>query len=493
MPEAGETIIREIFTVSKAMILDKILQKATNREIFGCTMLINFSLQNFRSFGEEQTLTMLANTKETGHANHLIPIEPLKESALRLAILYGPNAGGKSSLVQAMDWAQRFIRDNIKLISLAQHRHRFGLADVPTSIEFIFLENGSVYTYGFDVTVDTILEEWLTKRGENGREVTIYERNVSGIHAGKFSNFEGTSTLKTQLDAFKSLGIRADQLLLTKLLDLPLNKSQGVVADLTSWFKNTLQIVPPDAQYISMLDRLGAADDFRENCGQFLNHIGTGIQALVLHDERLPTSDLDTEFRSVLEKGGKIKMGSHKDLELAKDNPDFAVRRSLTAEHQVNGASYPIPFHLESDGTQRSLHLLPMMDTRLPGSRVYVVDEFDRSLHPLVSRELLRVFTNSPAAAQNQLIVTTHESNLLDQELIRRDEVWFVEKDQKQQSRLSSLNDYNVRNDLRLDKGYLQGRFGGIPFIGDSAKLMKLLERTTEKKPRAKKKTPTQA
>lgn len=120
------------------------------------------------------------------------------------------------------------------------------------------------------------------------------------------------------------------------------------------------------------------------------------------------------------------------------------------------------------------------------GSKVYVIDELDRSLHPHLTYAFLKFFLESCPRAYQQVIVTTHEAHLLNQELLRRDEIWFVEKDKKQQTLLYSLADLNVRNNVRLEKGYLQGRFGAIPFIGDPRKLMDLITCPTNGKAHAK-------
>jgi AAA15 family ATPase/GTPase len=121
----------------------------------------------------------------------------------------------------------------------------------------------------------------------------------------------------------------------------------------------------------------------------------------------------------------------------------------------------------ESDGTQRLLNLLPALYFAQNASGVYFIDEIDRSMHPVLVRKLFEFFLKSCAGEKRQIIVTTHESNLLDLDLLRRDEIWFVEKDQSAGTRMYSLTDFKVRKDLQIRKGYLEGRFGGIPFLGD--------------------------
>ena len=126
----------------------------------------------------------------------------------------------------------------------------------------------------------------------------------------------------------------------------------------------------------------------------------------------------------------------------------------------------------ESDGTRRLLNLLPVLRPTAFSGTVFVIDEIDRSLHPILVKEFVEFFLKSSTGEFRQLILTTQESNLLDQDLLRRDEIWFAEKDQAGATRLYSLLDFKVRNDLEIRKHYLQGRFGAIPFLGDMDALL---------------------
>jgi uncharacterized protein len=163
-------------------------------------------------------------------------------------------------------------------------------------------------------------------------------------------------------------------------------------------------------------------------------------------------------------------------LELDAGDPAKIIRKHLSAQHQVNSQVYSISFQEESDGTQRCLNLLPALYHVTRRNQVFVVDELDRSLHPLLCHALLKLFLAACPGRHQQMIVTTHETHLLDLDLLRRDEVWFIEKNRQQQSHLFSLGDLNARKDLRIEKGYLQGRFGGIPFIGDTKKLTDMIQ-----------------
>ena len=232
--------------------------------------------------------------------------------------------------------------------------------------------------------------------------------------------------------------------------------------------------------------------DFRRFCGTFLRNVGTGIDDLNIEKTRIDADQVPKPLLDHLQppKGSNVAFtigGPGVTLELDAVDPTKIVRKNLAARHCVSDIDYSISFQEESDGTQRCLDLLPALYHLTQECKVFVVDEIDRSLHPLLSYALLKLFLDACPSQCQQMIVTTHETHLLDLDLLRRDEVWFVEKNRLQQSHLSSLGDWKARKDLRIEKGYLQGRFGGIPFIGDTKKLMDLIQCPVNGMPNAKK------
>lgn len=134
----------------------------------------------------------------------------------------------------------------------------------------------------------------------------------------------------------------------------------------------------------------------------------------------------------------------------------------------------------ESAGTRRLLDLLPALYQLKARSGVYFIDEIDRSMHPMLVSKFREFFLRTCTAAPCQIIVTTHESHLLNLDLLRRDEIWFAEKGSDGATNLYSLTDFNVRNDLHIQKGYLQGRFGAVPFLGGLDRLAQILPGSTE-------------
>jgi DNA-binding transcriptional LysR family regulator len=217
--------------------------------------------------------------------------------------------------------------------------------------------------------------------------------------------------------------------------------------------------------------------------GDYLKSASTGVDRLQV--ERQPVSE--SEIRSLVSDITASKLltplsdgmsrnyplpdGSELRIEGNGGNSYYRVR--VEAAHvDLAGGIVPLELKEESDGTRRLLYLLPALHQLREHGAVFFIDEIDRSLHPMLVRTFLASFLKLCEGEQRQIIVTTHESSLLDQELLRRDEIWFAEKDRGAATRLYSLTDFNVRKDLEIRKHYLQGRFGAVPFLGGIRRLL---------------------
>ena len=456
-------------------------------------VLINFSVENFRSFGEEQTLNLIASGKIQGHEEHFVPISDTGKNVLRAGVLYGANAAGKSNLVNAILYAHNLIIGTNRFTHLAINHFRFSPKKQPSSFEFRFLTNNRIFVYGFSIDERAVVEEWLEAKTESGRDIDIFSRSKQKITVGKLKPFGKEAEVSERaLKALQVLGPRPDQLLLNKIVDLPSESRGGLLDGASWWFSECLMVIQPSASYGLLIELLGKDSGFRGFAAEFLSEIGTGISDLHIERTEIPAENIPKEILEALQspKGHETNLflaDSSVSLQIRAGDSTKVIRHNLAAQHAVGGNSYSLPFQEESDGTRRCLNLLPALYQLTRGCKVFVIDELDRSLHPRLSYAFLKFFLESCPGACQQLIVTTHETHLLDQELLRRDEIWFVQKDKKQQTQLYSLADMNVRNDVRLEKGYLQGRFGGIPFIGDSKKLMDLIKCPTNGKRHAKK------
>jgi AAA15 family ATPase/GTPase len=460
-------------------------------------VLINFSVENYRSFGAEQTLNLIASGKLQGHEEHCTPIAETGKSVLRAGVVYGANAAGKSNIVLAILFAQSLIQGTGQIKTLALNRFRFRKVNKPSSFEFRFLVEGQVFIYGFAITQQAVVEEWLEGTSQKGRDVKIFDRKGQQISVGNLTGSfgKGAETSEKTLKALQILGPRPDQLLLNKIVDLPSPSRGELLNRVAWWFTECLTVIQADTNFAPLVEFLEQDTGFRGFAKEFLQSIGTGINDLHIEQASIPAQRLPKQLLEGLQASrdqeSVMLLGrSSVILHLDPNDPTKVIRRNLSARHRVGKSTYSIPFQDESDGTQRCLNLLPALYHLTTGCKVFVIDELNRSLHPLLSHAFMKFFLESCPGACQQMIVTTHETHLLDQDLLRRDEIWFVEKDQKQQTQLYSLADMNIRNDVRLEKGYLQGRFSAVPFIGDTKKLMDLIQCPTNGKSNAKK-TPT--
>jgi uncharacterized protein len=446
-------------------------------------MLVSFSVGNFRSFGREATLNMVASKRVHDHPRHRISIPNTDRELLRAAVIYGANAAGKSNLIKAMRFAQGCVSG--ERLPIAQ-KFRFDdeFASKPSTFEFRFLIGERIFIYGFDVDGRQIEQEWLSVIQGNA-EVEIFTRKADGTtevgpKAAKL--FEATDpTMFQTLDALVKLPLKSHQTFLNRASSIPAASQGKTLAAIVRWLTQDLVILTADHRSRDILDRLQNDESFRSFCKTFLSSIGTGVSDLhvALHDR--DADEIERHFLTGasgrMADGGLLSWGlaPHSDARPDPKNPSRIVVRTLVAEHRANTSepSY-MPFAEESDGTQQLLHLMPVLFPFDTETRVVV--ELDRSLHPLICWMFINFFSESCPEARRQLIVTTHEVHLLNQELLRRDEFWFIEKNEQQQSVLSSLVDFKIRKDLQIEKGYLDGRFGAIPTLGGVAALQEMLE-----------------
>lgn len=437
-------------------------------------MLIRFSVENFRSFNGEAIFSMLPGRMQK-HNEHIIALSN-NIQALRVGLIYGANASGKTNLVRAMDFAKDFVVDGTKpkqSIPFEPFRLEKTNMGQPSRFEFEFMAKKRIYAYGFSIDNKLVKEEWLFLiNGEN--EIPLFERKTSNSNKVTASFSNSNSESDNQFLNFIIKATRPNQLLLTTLADNNANDFEPVY----EWFRNTLAIIFPYSHAHSIQVGVHKDQKFSQELASFLNTMNTGIDEVCT--KPVDPDSLDFPMELILEDLEEYEGEQNNDIDgiMVVNGPDgrFLIHRNTNGEieaHTLGTRRYidkkPIDFDLfeESDGTQRLFDLFPVLyGTR---ERVFVIDELERSLHPNLVRTFIEKFlqTDNPT----QLIVTTHESTLLDLSLLRRDEIWFVEKSPSGASNVYSLEDFKPRHDLDIRKGYLQGRFGAIPVFGSTLDL----------------------
>jgi uncharacterized protein len=450
-------------------------------------MLIQLTIENFLSFRDEVTFSMVGVSSDRQHADRLMEDAAGKgRSVLPIAAIYGANAAGKSNLIEALIFVQDLISEGTRSnqsIPVAT----FKLGDYskkPSKFEFIFTHQDARYSYGFKLNREQILEEWLhTIPPGKKKEVMYFERVTSlekktTVEYG--SQFTGRSSRRKQFLEFIAEGTRPNQLFLTEGID----RNVEALFPVANWFIKVLNIIPAESSFAN-LEVFILKKSFTDFLGKLLMSAGTGIEkvgrmAVDLDFERdfprlsiterdnliQKISDLDENFLIMTDDN------SGKKYILIKDE-DGAIKlvRLVTQHRHNNGQLIDFSISEESEGTQRLINLIPALFLlQEDEEHIIFIDELDRRLHPLLSRFFIEKAISCRGGG-NQIIFTTHDTNLLDLELLRRDEIWFIEKDGKGSSSLYSLAEFKARPDLKIEKGYLNGRFGAIPFFGNPESL----------------------
>lgn len=443
-------------------------------------MLIRFTVENFRSFDQEVVFSMLPGRAQK-HSEHIVAGKDHGIDVLRTGLLYGANASGKSNLVRAMAFAQNFIIQGTRpkhAIPVEPFRLRSGRATEPSRFEFEFMVGQQAFAYGFVVDQQMVREEWLYEV-TNKNEHILFDRTTS-IEATTQATFSNQIIKQSdkQFLEFVARGTRPNQLLLTETAE----NNVTIFDMIYEWFRHTLTIIFPHSKARGIQVGVHKDKKFTQALGAFLKNMNTGIDEVCTRKVEKETVNfpldliLDDWVQEENDNGGE-KLGfvdgpAGRRYLLHHNKADLLEIYALGTRRLVNGT--PIDFELfeESDGTQRLFDLFPILYGAR--DRVFVIDELERSLHPNLVRRFIHYFLESDT--NNQLIVTTHESTLLDLDLLRRDEIWFVEKSPNGASTLYSLEEFKPRHDLDIRKGYLHGRFGAIPVFGSN-----LLEEIVEK------------
>ncbi|HTE17927.1 MAG TPA: AAA family ATPase, partial [Armatimonadota bacterium] len=388
----------------------------------------------------------------------------------------------------AIEFAQRLILHGTRPgrpIPLQPFRLRGGGEGRPSKFQFIIRHEGKQYDYGFVLDRERIHEEWLfvTEMAKGAKEQRCFERSTSAelTTSLSFGNaLTGRSARTKQRLEFIAEGTRPNQLFLTEAAE----RNVAELAPLRVWFEKVLLVLSPDVENADLAFSVYSNREFHGFLRRFLSAAGTGIcdafAEAVPFDAAPPFGHMSEDQRQSLRaeiaeladgRFGVVSDPEGKRVIVSRSADGLPQVLSVRLTHECTDGS-PAFFTMEeeSDGTQRLIHLLPALSLlRGESPRVLLLDELDRRLHTLLSRLLVEAALDGNA--QSQLIFTTHDTNLLDADLLRRDEIWFVEKDPHGASHLYSLAEFKVRPDLKLEKGYLNGRFGAIPFIGDLAQL----------------------
>lgn len=465
-------------------------------------MLSRFYVSNFRSFNKVTEFTMLSG-REKRHENQLIEYEDF--SLLNKSVIYGANASGKSNLVKALHFSKDIILHGIPE-DYDFNNEYFRILPENKGLESMFqyelICGQKMYLYGFDMIISTgeITKEWLCEV-INKKPCMIFERNNQD-KTFHLKSIIKNKKIKEKYDVYTDDILYDNKSLFLQVIsekDDKVKEALPALSDVTEWFRK-LTIIYPDTT-IRNLFSLFFRDHYAVSIKNLLEFFDTGINDYQLIDSNLAEiesimppkifedfhKDLQKSVQEVLQKVKEsedsrsdrpetmsISLNTPKDIfEISFDLPSafsksegFDIDQKMSIKKLVflhrGSKSARFNFNEESDGTKRLIELLDIIINK-DDQRIYVIDELDRSLHPKLTKKFIEAFDMFAKNKKKQLIVTTHESSLMDQSLLRRDSIWFVERTAHSESELLSLDAFKERYDKKIEKAYLEGRYGAIP------------------------------
>lgn len=422
-------------------------------------MIIEFSVKNYRSIKELQTLSLVAapikSKNQELDINNLIPVSE-KLSLLKSVAIYGANGSGKSNLIKALITMFIFVDKSFqddevgKSIIEPFAFDEFSFLE-PTFFQLIFICDQVKYRYGFEVRQNTLICEWLF--GTPGKkEIYFFTREGSKfqINEDKFEEGKGlidkTSSSNLFLNVCKAFNGKVSKQILD-FFKFRIGISAGV--NDTAFRKSTLTLMKDTVIKQQIISLLNVAD--------------FGIQDI--RNKRMTTEDLPDSSPVELQK------------KVADETLEFLLskRRVFNENGEVIGERELLMDRQESDGTMKFFNYSgAVLDALMDGGALFI-DEFDARLHPMLTKKIVELFNSKINKNGAQLIFVTHDTNLLDNSILRRDQIYFTEKNKLSQTVVYSLADFKgVRNDASYEKDYINGKYGAIPFLGNFEKLFEL-------------------
>ncbi len=439
-------------------------------------MLLRYIVSNFKSIGHPVEFSMFP-TEESTDERFLktITTKAGEWKVLRRGGFFGPNASGKSSFIESIDFARDYIVDGQKSgkgTGVNQFRGDFEDLEGISSFQFMFYLEGEVYEYGFSLDRRQVHEEWLMQLTEKDiaplfTRVTDENGKTEIEIESRFARNKSKDRMLADVLKESIQESQKNQLFLYKLSDNGIKKAEKIVR----WFKN-LQVIFPHTQVQALPIRMTADDDLRNYISEMLEKMDTGVYRISVASDEIDFHELAQKLdlpKGIVDEIEEIKNGivnlNGKYFIFAENKKKRTIFVQLKFSHHLNNKEVRFNIDEESDGTKRLVDLLPMLFTIGENSSIYFVDEIDRSLHTKLSSFLLDEFACRAQEGSNQIIFTAHDVNLINLDNFRQDEIWFIEKTQMGESTLKPFSDFKVKKGQDALKAYLSGRFGAVPMI----------------------------
>jgi len=423
-------------------------------------MLVEFTVNNFKSIKDTVTFSMLASSKDEGNS-----FQKRKYNLLKSAILYGANASGKSNFLRAMAFMKRFVLNQYKIIQSTDKlpHEPFRLSteteDASSSFEVVFFIDNTKYRYGFEIDQESVYSEWLYA-DEKGKEAKLFYRDTDETEYVNPNKFVEGYKFFDKKDG--KINISHNQLFLWKCD----NEKDGLISkSILHWFNQYNMIDGIDhTGYINFTMKKMENEDFKDKIIELVKTADIGIDNLQVEVEE---DNFPPEVLEHLQKFLETKQITDTKPKLISSNINTSHQKFDNDGNAVNNVIFKLEEE-ESKGTRKFFAMsAPILDT-LKNGKVLVIDELDASLHPILTQHLIKLFHDENVNKNNaQLIFATHDTNLLKKTIFRRDQIWLSEKDKYGSTDLYSLAQFkNVRKNEDFEKQYIHGKYGAIPYLG---------------------------
>ena len=437
-------------------------------------MLVSFTVENWRSIKSAVTLSMVASRERT-NGGHLTQTASMYGTTkiLPLAAIYGPNASGKSNLIDALDFLAFLVSDGVPMgrpIPVEPYRLNPKVSSSPTSFDIRILVNERIYRYSLSLTRKGILSESLHLQRTRNEE-PLYTRK------GDFYNFPSALGTEPERLRFIAEGTRENQTFLNSAVSQNVRQLQPIY----DWFARRLSVVGIGAMYSGYTSML-LRDDFTDFIDRTLERYGTGIRGVRL--QTVPKEIIDIPDTVLQDAIAEMPTEGTHSLQIRRTGPsvrDLYVIESRDGEIEYKkvvlvhedemGTEIPFTLGQESEGTRRLISLMPaifdLASRDGAGDKVYIIDELDRSLHTALTSDIVHLFLVACGGeSRNQLIFSTHDLLLMEDDAMRRDEQWVCENKPVVGTTLTPIGSHpGIRKDTDLLKSYQKGVFGGYPAL----------------------------
>lgn len=436
-------------------------------------MILRVIAENIASFKQAVEFNTFPASKSHSHDNHKIACG--HATALRLAAIYGANGAGKSNLLSVLALLQQFVvagslqkiqfGDNLAFKLDAEYIKR------PSGIAIEFYHEGHVFYYHIEFDKEKVFQEELFLSKRNKDEV-IFKRDSNGFAISKEYFVNGYND--SFVDGLRRL-LRADMILLPMIGGYYAHEFP-IIFQANTWFVEKLKVIAPNSSPFSMPHALDKDKNFKELVSSVISEIGVGISELRVQTKYLEEDKIEQDprmyaaIKEAKNKPGQPQMVFGNNVgeffNIVYEDGKIVLKTLIAIYKDTDGKVVEMPLTMESDGTRRIIEYMPILYMLNRKEAVYVVDEIERSIHPILIKDLIRKLSDSNTI-KGQLLFTTHESALLDQDIFRPDEIWFAQKDVEQATQLYPLSDFNIHKTASIENGYLNGRYGGIPFLSN--------------------------